>query len=143
MRVIAIDTGTEKRDLCLKLGADDFVDFAKTADLKAEIMRITTYGAHSVMVTAYTKEAFDTALPLLRPGGTLVVVGIAHDPKIFVGGQPITFCLNKLNIAGTVTGTLKESEECLDFTARGLVHVSSMFPLQGTRSTCSFVRSQY
>ena len=127
MRVIAIDTGSEKLELCKKIGAEEFVDFAKTSDLKADIMRITTYGAHSVLVTAYTKEAFESALPLLRPGGTLAVVGIAHDPKIFVGGQPLTFCLNKLNIAGTVTGTLKEAEECLDFTARGLVRVSRSF----------------
>jgi propanol-preferring alcohol dehydrogenase len=31
-------------------------------------------------------------------------------------------CLRKLNIVGSVVGTLKDVEEALDFTARGLVH---------------------
>lgn len=30
-------------------------------------------------------------------------------------------CLKKLNIVGSVVGTLKDVDECLDFTARGLV----------------------
>jgi len=34
----------------------------------------------------------------------------------------IVIVLRKLNIVGTVVGTLKDAEEALDFTARGLVH---------------------
>jgi len=30
--------------------------------------------------------------------------------------------LKRLNVVGSVTGTLKDVEEALDFTARGLVH---------------------
>lgn len=30
-------------------------------------------------------------------------------------------CLKKLSIVGSVVGTLKDVDECLDFTARGLV----------------------
>jgi propanol-preferring alcohol dehydrogenase len=30
--------------------------------------------------------------------------------------------MRKLNVVGSVTGTLKDVEEALDFTARGLVH---------------------
>ncbi|KAK4942041.1 hypothetical protein LTR28_008764 [Elasticomyces elasticus] len=30
--------------------------------------------------------------------------------------------LRRLNVVGSVTGTLKDTEEALDFTARGLVH---------------------
>ncbi len=38
------------------------------------------------------------------------------------GAPPIVVCLKKLNIVGSVVGTLKDVEEALDFTARGLVH---------------------
>ena len=55
MRVIAVDCGDEKRDLCKGLGAETFIDFATTKDITAEIMGITTYGAHGVLVTAATK----------------------------------------------------------------------------------------
>jgi len=37
--------------------------------------------------------------------------------------------LKKLNVVGSVVGTLKDVEEALDFTARGLVHVSLYIPL--------------
>jgi propanol-preferring alcohol dehydrogenase len=54
MRVIAVDGGDEKRDLCERLGAEAFIDFTTTKDITAEIV-ITTYGAHGVLVTAATK----------------------------------------------------------------------------------------
>jgi len=47
MRVIAIDGGDAKRDLCVKqLGAEHFIDFSTTKDIQAEVMKITQYGAH-------------------------------------------------------------------------------------------------
>jgi propanol-preferring alcohol dehydrogenase len=136
MRIIAIDGGDEKRDLCKRLGAEEFIDFTKTQDIAAEVMRITKYGAHGVIVTAATKEAYASAPGLLRPGGTVVAVGLPKDPTILAGAPPLLLCLKKLNIVGSVVGTLKDVEEALDFTARGLVHVSQQFlrPIHRTDS---------
>jgi propanol-preferring alcohol dehydrogenase len=55
MRVITVNGGDEKRDLCKRLGAEAFIDFTTTKDITAEIVRITTCGAHGVLVTAATK----------------------------------------------------------------------------------------
>ena len=44
MRVIAIDDGKEKEELCKKLGAEAFIDFTTCKDIQAEVMKITTYG---------------------------------------------------------------------------------------------------
>jgi propanol-preferring alcohol dehydrogenase len=134
MRVIAVDGGDEKRDLCKRLGAETFIDFTTTKDITAEIMRITTYGAHGVLVTAATKEGYATAPSFLRPGGTMVAVGLPKDPTVLAGAPPLMLCLRKLNIVGSVVGTLKNMEEALNFTARGLVHVSRI--LQAFGSTC-------
>lgn len=122
MRVIAIDGGSEKGELCKKLGAEEFIDFTTTSDIASEVKRITTYGAHGVLVTAATKEAYAMAPNLLRPGGTVVAVGLPKDPTVLAGAPPIQLCLNRLNVVGSVTGTLRDVDECLDFTARGLVH---------------------
>lgn len=46
MRVIAIDGGDAKRDLCKKLGAEHFIDYTTTKDIPAEVMKLTQYGAH-------------------------------------------------------------------------------------------------
>ena len=135
MRVIAIDGGDEKRDLCKKLGAEAFIDFTTTKDIVAEVMKITTYGAHGVLVTAASKEGYATAPTLLRPGGTMVAVGLPKDPTVLAGAPPIMLCLKKLNIVGSVVGTLKDVEEALDFTARGLVHVRDI-PVFLTREAC-------
>lgn len=125
MRVIAIDGGDAKRDLCMKLGSEIFIDFQTTKDITAEIMKITTYGAHGVIVTAATKAAYESAPTFLRPNGTVVAVGLPQDPTIMAGASPILVALRRLNIVGSVVGSLKEVEEALDFTARGLVHVSN------------------
>lgn len=123
MRVIAIDGGDEKEKLCKKLGAEAFIDFTKVKDIAAEVMKLTTYGAHGVIVTAATKEAYAQAPSLLRPNGTVVVVGLPKDPSVLAGAPPILMALRKLRIVGSVVGSLKEVEEALDFTARDLVHV--------------------
>lgn len=73
MRVIAIDAGKEKEELCLRLGAEKFIDFVECKDVVAEVMRITTWGAHGVIVTAATKQGYESAPAMLRPGGTMVV----------------------------------------------------------------------
>ncbi|ORX97505.1 alcohol dehydrogenase [Clohesyomyces aquaticus] len=122
MRVIAIDGGDAKRDLCIKLGAEKFIDFTSTKDVAAEVMKITTYGAHGVVVTAATRAGYESAPGFLRPGGTMVCVGLPKDETIIAGAAPITMCLKRLNVVGSVVGTLKDVEEALDFTARGLVH---------------------
>lgn len=127
MRVIAVDGGEEKGKLCKKLGAEVYIDFTTCKDIPAEVKKITTYGAHGVIVTAATKEGYASAPMMLRPGGTMVAVGLPKDPSIVAGATPLTMCLNKLNIVGSVVGTLKDVEEALDFTARDLVHVSTIF----------------
>lgn len=122
MRVIAVDGGDEKRDLCKKLGAEHFIDFKTSKDVAAEVMAITTYGAHGVLVTAASKEGYASAPSFLRPGGTMVAVGLPADASVLAGAPPIMLCLKRLNIVGSVVGTLKDVEEALDFTARDLVH---------------------
>lgn len=111
MRVIAIDGGAAKRDLCLSLGAERFIDFTTCSDITSEIMKITTYGAHGVIVFAATKAGYEQAPHLLRPNGTMVCVGLPKDSSIIAGASPILMCLKRLNVVGSVTGTLKDVEE--------------------------------
>lgn len=43
MRLIAVDGGDAKRQLCGKLGAEEFIDFLSTDNIAAEVMRITKH----------------------------------------------------------------------------------------------------
>ncbi|KIW15286.1 hypothetical protein PV08_05331 [Exophiala spinifera] len=121
MRVIAIGSGEQKRNLCTQLGAEEFIDRKLCEDIPAEVKRITKYGAHAVLVLPPSKEAYALAPQLVRPGGTVVVVGLPHDASVIAGARPKQMVLDRLNILGSVTGTLKDVEEALEFTARGLV----------------------
>ena len=121
MRIIAVDGGTEKEKLCLSLGAEHFIDYTSAPDIPAEVQRITTYGAHAVMVFTTVSQSYKTAPFLLRPGGTVVAVGIPAESSVTAGAPPGLLALRRLSIVGAVTGGLKEVEEALDFVGRGLV----------------------
>lgn len=56
LEVLAIDTGEEKRDMCInKLGAANFIDFATTKDIVADVQAATAgLGPHAVIVVAGT-----------------------------------------------------------------------------------------
>jgi propanol-preferring alcohol dehydrogenase len=120
MRVIAVDGGEAKRDLCLQLGAEKFIDFT-ASDVPAEVTKMTTYGAHAAIVFAGSKVSYEQAPLMLRPGGTVVCIGLPKDPAATAGASPMYMCMKGINVVGSKTGTLKEVEEALDFTARGLV----------------------
>ncbi|KAJ3508083.1 hypothetical protein NM208_g15873 [Fusarium decemcellulare] len=122
MRVIAVDGGKEKGQMCRDLGAEVFIDFRECKDMAADVKKITTYGTHGALVAAPTKEAYDMAPLLLRPRGTLVALAIPKDPSIIAGTSAALVGGNRMNIVGSLVGTKKEAEEALDFTARGLVH---------------------
>ena len=121
MRIIAVDGGPEKETLCLSLGAEHFIDYTSSSDIRSEVQRITTYGAHAVVVFATVSQSYKTAPYLLRPGGTVVAVGIPADSTVMAGAPPGFLALRRLSIVGAVTGSLREVDEALDFVARGLV----------------------
>jgi len=67
-RVIAIDTGSEKQEMCLNtLGAEEFVDFAK-GDVVAKVKSVTGgLGAHAVILLAVTEKPFQQATEVNLP----------------------------------------------------------------------------
>lgn len=67
LRIIAIDTGDEKKELCMEMGAEAFVDFKTCDDTVAEVMKLTGgKGAHAVIVTGGTAAGTPLSAPLGR-----------------------------------------------------------------------------
>jgi threonine dehydrogenase-like Zn-dependent dehydrogenase len=74
--IIGIDTVPTRLAAALKLGADQVIDFA-SADPVAEIMRRTEGRGVDVAIEALgTQDTFQSALRVLRPGGTLSSLGV-------------------------------------------------------------------
>ncbi|GAD96113.1 alcohol dehydrogenase [Paecilomyces variotii No. 5] len=117
--VLGVDTGAEKRDFVLSLGATEFIDFALTNPID-KVKEITNGGAHGVVVTAGNAKAFSHACEMLRVGGTLSCVGIPP-------GQPhletpiSTIVIRGLKITGNLIGSLSEAMEAVELVRRGIV----------------------
>ena len=83
LRVVALDTGADKRALCEKLGVEAFVDYAESKDLVADVKTACGgKGPHAAIVTASSAKAYEQALDYLRNGGVLVVVGLPADSYV-------------------------------------------------------------
>ena len=96
MRVIAVDGGIEKEELCKQLGAEEFIDFTKSKDITGDIMALTTQGAHAVIVFPAGKASYASAPNYLRVGGTVVAIGLASDPSAIAGAHPMTVISKRL-----------------------------------------------
>jgi propanol-preferring alcohol dehydrogenase len=118
-RVIAVDIAGDKLDLARALGAEITLD-ARRVDPANEVQRLVC-GAHGVLVTAVSPNAFTQAIGMLRRGGTVSLVGLppgSFETPIF------DVVLKRLTIRGSIVGTRADLVEALDFAARGKVRAT-------------------
>ncbi|KAH9211048.1 chaperonin 10-like protein [Leptodontidium sp. 2 PMI_412] len=143
MRVIGLDGGDEKGDLCMKLGCEAFVDFSKTKNVEEEVLRITGgEGAHGVFVTATSPSAYKSAPLMVRVGGTVMCIGLPPWGTAFAGADPAIFIGNNLHMIGTQVGSMKDTHDVLEYAARGLVKpVYELYPFSKLPEAVSKLRS--
>nr|VWO94502.1 Alcohol dehydrogenase 1 [Ganoderma boninense] len=120
LRVVAIDTGAEKKKLAMSLGAEKWVDFRETKDLVKDVIAATDgLGAHAAVVTAATGAAYAQAVDYLRMGGTLMVVGL--PAKANLSADIFFTVIKSINILGSYVGTRQDAREAIELAARGKV----------------------
>jgi propanol-preferring alcohol dehydrogenase len=119
-RVIAIDAGKKKEEYCIQLGAEAYVDVTSGQDTIATVHEKSGYGAAVVLVTAGSGKAYQDAIAMLGPFGTLVCIGIP-PPSQTVNFHPLTFIDLGIRIIGSAVGTRLDIREALMFVQRGLV----------------------
>lgn len=74
-RIIAVDSGSAKRELSLQCGAHEFIDFA-AEDVEKRVKEITGEGAHACLIVSGSEAAFGLAPKLVRNNGLLVIIGL-------------------------------------------------------------------
>lgn len=106
-QIIAVESVPERQAMARRLGADHVVDF-RTTDPVAEIMRLTDGRGVDVAIEALGSQAtFESALRVLRPGGTLSSLGVyASDLRIPLG--PFAAGLADITIVTTLCPGGKE-----------------------------------
>jgi propanol-preferring alcohol dehydrogenase len=115
-RVIAVDIADDKLRLATQLGADMVVN-AATQDAVAEVQKHVR-GAHGVLVTAVSREAFAQGIGMLHKRGTMSLVGLPP------GDFPLPIfdvVLNAKTVRGSIVGTRADLIESLAFAGDGLV----------------------
>ncbi|KAK5467379.1 hypothetical protein LTS15_000351 [Exophiala xenobiotica] len=118
LRPLALDA--KKRDICLSLGAEAYLDVLETSDCIAEVQKLTDGGASGALICASNGRAYADAVKYLRRSGTLVCIGL--PPKSSpIPVLPEDFIARGIKIMGTSTGTLKDTQEALEYVARGEV----------------------
>jgi propanol-preferring alcohol dehydrogenase len=118
LRSIALDIG--KRDICTRLGASTYIDALESQDIPAEILKITDGGSHCALICASSGQAYANAVKYLRRAGKLVCIGLPPKPTP-IPVLPEDFIARGIKILGTSTGNVKDTEEALDYLARGQV----------------------
>jgi len=113
--VAAIDLSPEKLELARSCGAARTLNAAAT-DVVKELRG--TNGVHVAMVTSAAKAAYDMAFYSLRPGGTLLVVGLPAENICF---PPILMAGGEIRIRASAVGTREDLREVLAMAAEGKI----------------------
>jgi propanol-preferring alcohol dehydrogenase len=111
--VIAIDIADDKLAAARAAGAAHAFD-ARAAETPKAVRALG--GAHIAVVTSAARAAYDLAIRLLRPTGTLAVVGLPTEPLQFGALALVT---GEIRIQGSAVGTRDDLRATLDLAAAG------------------------
>jgi propanol-preferring alcohol dehydrogenase len=113
--VTAVDVSDEKLVHAKSLGASSTLN-GSNVNVVREVRRAG--GAHVVLVTSASKNAYDTAFPCVRPTGMLLVVGLPSESLCF---PPIMMAATEVRIQASSVGTRQDLHEVLAMGAAGKV----------------------
>lgn len=114
--VIAIDVNDDKLAFAREVGADLIINSAK--EDAAKVIQEKVGGAHAAVVTAVSKDAFNSAVNAVRAGGRVVAIGLPPEsmdlsiPRLVLDG---------IEVVGSLVGTRQDLAEAFQFGAEGLV----------------------
>lgn len=117
LHVCAVDIDDGKLAHARLMGADAVVN-AKTCDAAAEVKKLTGGGAHGVLITAPSLEAFKQGVGMTRKRGTCVLTGLPPGEFPF---PLFDVVLNCITVRGSLVGTRQDMAEALAFAAEGKV----------------------
>lgn len=116
MRVIAVDM-PDKLEFCKNLGAERALN-CLDPDTVQNIVTFTGGGSHGILCVAASPKAFDLAVNMCRPNGTIILIGL---PKGYFQLPVFNVVLKGITIRGSIVGTRKDLNEALDLASRGKV----------------------
>lgn len=122
--VVMLTTSRAKAADARKLGADEVVISTDTAQMQAHAKSLDL-----IINTIFAPHDLDVYMALLRRDGTQVVLSAPGSPHAPINAG--RFIFNRLQLAGSLTGGIKATQEMLDFCGEhGIVSDIEVIPIQ-------------
>jgi D-arabinose 1-dehydrogenase-like Zn-dependent alcohol dehydrogenase len=115
-KTIALGRGKDKEPLAKKLGAHQYID-SNVVDTVAELQKLG--GARVILATAPSAKAISAVVDGLGVNGNLLVPAAPSDP-LTVSVMPLI--MGRRSISGWYSGTARDSQDTLEFSAFNRVH---------------------
>jgi (R,R)-butanediol dehydrogenase/meso-butanediol dehydrogenase/diacetyl reductase len=120
--LVAISRSAWKRDRARRAGADAIID-PSGRDIVAEVLTLTAgRGADLVIDTAGDPPLLGPAMDMLRPGGTLLLYAISHEPIPGFTAFPMYF--KELTLVGSRALVRADFEPAIRLVAAGAVDLT-------------------
>ena len=121
LKIIAVDTGDDKKEMCSKLGATSFVDFSTSKNVVKDVQAATEdgFGPHAVILVAVSEKPFQQASEYVRPRGTVVAIGLPAGA--FLKAPVFETVIRCITIKGSYVGNRKDTAEAIQFYREGLI----------------------
>ena len=116
IQTVALGRGKDKEALARKLGAHHYID-TDAGDAVAELQKLG--GARVILATAPNAKAISALVDGLSPSGTLLVPAAPNEPLTV---SMMSLIAGRRNVAGWYSGTAKDSQDTLEFSALTGVH---------------------
>jgi D-arabinose 1-dehydrogenase-like Zn-dependent alcohol dehydrogenase len=124
-RTIAIGRGADKQALARKLGAHEYIDTSAGAPAAA-LQKMG--GARIILATAPDSKSMSALVDGLGPNGTLMILGAGSESLTVT---PLQLILGRKSIRGWASGTGKDSQDTLEFSAfSGVRPMIERYPLE-------------
>src|SRR5437763_5324958 len=113
---VALGRGKDKEALAKKLGAHHYID-SEARDSVAELQKFG--GARVILATAPNAQAISALVDGLSPNGKLLVPAAPNEPLTL---SMMSLIAGRRSVAGWYSGTAKDSQDTLEFSALTGVH---------------------
>jgi propanol-preferring alcohol dehydrogenase len=119
LRIAAVDIDPKKLALARRLGAELVVN-ARAEDPVAAI-QARCEGVHGAVVTAVATQAFEQAIGMLRPAGTVAYIGLPGGKADQLRASISSIVNWELSVRGSNVGTRLDLQDAVGFALRGAV----------------------
>lgn len=134
-KVVALSSGSDKKDFATKLGAHHYIDTSKEDPVQA-LQKLG--GADMIVATAPNPKAISLLVGGMAPRGKLVVLA----PVGPVEFDTTAMVVKGLSVSGWPSGHAQDSEDAIDFAlTHGVKCMIERFPLKDVQSAFDHMTS--